>query len=154
MNLIFISPRVLGALGPTTNQGTINIISSNYTGLLSPRDPFINDITGIINIEDSAHDGIYINGYFTNKGKINVSNSGAEAILMYLGTLNNTNKGEIYISEAGERGIEMIETSHVINKGLIQMDENFGLEAIWVGLSSSVENSGKIDPKHQRFLYY
>jgi len=142
LNLYFT--KGLGALGPTTNQGTINIISSNYVGILSPRDPFINDITGVINIEDSDRYGIYINGYFTNKGEINISNTAEEGIQMYLGTLTNTKKGKIYISDTGERGLEMIQISHVINKGLLQIDGTIGLEALWLGLSSSIENNGNL----------
>ena len=131
-------------LGTTTNQGTINVISSSLAGLASFRDPFINDKTGVINLDDCFLHGIYLNNYFTNKGIINISNIDGEGIYSDLGVLNNTKKGEIYISEAREQGINLIQSARVVNRGLIQLDGNYGLEALRLRSLSSIENSGKL----------
>ena len=142
--MIFTFTRGFRPLGNTTNQGTINIISASTAGLSAFRDPFINDKTGVINLDDCGLYAIYLNNDFTNKGTINISNVEGDGIQLYLGTLNNTKNGEIYISETGEQGIDMLQSARIINRGLLQIDGNIGLDALWLGVSSTIENNGEL----------
>ncbi len=156
---------------------TINVDGSSLSekGILN--DGSLTNAGGIINVYDTAKDGIDNNGTFNNKagGEINIDNSGGDGIDVGDGTFNNEgninigqitgnidnigiknesnfdNSCEININNTGESGIHNMPTGIFTNSSIINIGTNgspSNIKTFGIQNENIFNNKGSISADH------